>query len=398
MRKRIIPILLTVTAFLMVACQGKETPVDPSPPDPTVDPEEEVFPIIAWTGIKSNETSWKFTPMKEAGVNVYLGWYDTLAEVMQALEDAEKAGVKLIIKSDELFSDVSGTVKRMRECPALFGYHISDEPSVSDFALLSQIVKSIQRYDSDHPCYINLYPNWAWGGNTGYLGNVNNFLNQVPVTFLSFDNYPIREINGVTSLRDDWYKNLEDIRTASRARKMPFWAFALALSHKLNGFLYPVPSIGHLRLQQFSNLVYGAQAFQYFTWWGAFQGTKTAVYDRVKQVNEELQGLAPVFYGAEVKAVWHTGSSLPFGTSPVSHLPDGVESLVTEDIGTVVSYIEKNGKCYFAIVNKDFALPRKITVKLGPNVKQVLKDGTMVPAVSGEVEMPAGDIIVYNLK
>lgn len=42
---------------------------------------------------------------------------------------------------------------------------------------------------------------------------------------------------------------------------MPFWAFALALSHKLdNTHFYRIPTLAELRLQVFSNLAYGAQA------------------------------------------------------------------------------------------------------------------------------------------
>lgn len=201
------------------------------------------FPIVSWTDIESDEYVKRFTSMKECGINVYLGWYKSLDEVMLALDGAQKAGIRLITKSDELFSDPANTVRTMMSHPALFGYHIKDEPEVSDIPTLASQVKAIQAVDDKHFCYINLYPNWAWGNIDGYMSKLTSFLSQVPVRFLSFDHYPVMEVDGVSSLRREWYKNLEDVRRVSRARNIPFWAFALSLSHKIDGVLYPIPTL-----------------------------------------------------------------------------------------------------------------------------------------------------------
>ena len=85
------------------------------------------FPIIAWTDNQTPEQFVaRFTSMKECGINVYLGWYKSLDEVMLALDGAQQAGIKLITKSDELFSDTENAVRTMMSHPALFGYHIKD--------------------------------------------------------------------------------------------------------------------------------------------------------------------------------------------------------------------------------------------------------------------------------
>ena len=75
-------------------------------------------------------------------------------------------------------------------------YHIEDEPEVSEFSMLSGRIKDIRKYDQERPCYVNVYPNWAWGGEDSYLPKLRSFLKTVPVSFLSFDNYPIKMIGG----------------------------------------------------------------------------------------------------------------------------------------------------------------------------------------------------------
>ena len=357
--------------------------------------EDNEFPILAWTGIDV-----KFPPMKEAGFNLYLQWYDNLNEVLKALNDAYAGGIKLITSCPELKNNTEATVNSLMNHPALYGYHLDDEPEVSEFQSLSRWTAQIQAIDSKHPCYINLYPNWAWGGADKYAANVAAFLEQVPVPFLSFDYYPIVQINGAPSiLRPDWYRNLEDISAAAKAKKIPFWAFVLALSHTLDAsHFYPVPTLAELRLQVFSNLAYGAQGIQYFTYWGIYQSGPTQVYDRVKTVNQEIRNLSSVFLHANVISVWHTGNQLPNGTRPINQLPSPIKSLITSDGGAVVSFLEKGNDQYLAVVNRDYRNPMSLTVSFDVSVKKVEKSGSIIEANSGTIQVEAGDMIIYTWK
>lgn len=101
----------------------------------------------------------------------------------------------MITSSKDLLSVATAeeVVKAMMNHPALYAYHLKDEPEVNDLPGLGELVKKIKTIDSHHPCYINLYPNWAWGKEL-YSENVKSFIEQVPVPFISFDNYPIVSI------------------------------------------------------------------------------------------------------------------------------------------------------------------------------------------------------------
>ena len=373
-----------------------EKPDRPEVEDIDVDGE---FPIIAWTGIDAKDTEAKFGPMKECGINTYLGWYATMDEVKLALGNAEKAGVKCIVRTNDFLGKIQTEVPQMKDFPALLAYEVMDEPEVSDFDMLKDVVEAVGKLDPDHPCYINVYPNWAWGGAKSYASRLTQFLNKVPVTFLSFDYYPIRQTDGVRNLRPDWYYNLEDVRTVSRKFGVPFWAFALALSHSITDAYYPVPTVADLRLQQFSNLVYGAQAFQYFTYWGIYQAAPTPVYDRVRQVNKEIQSLAFIFKGADVKNVWHTGSSLPNGTKALSAMPYGVKSITSGDEGVIVSQVEKDGKTYVAIVNKDYQKEQTVRIEFTKEYVRYDNCGYKMSALSdGSITMEPADIAIFEIK
>jgi len=395
MMKRLSIIIGVLAAVVLSGCEKT-----PSSGGQTTCPEvnQGEFIILSWSDIIDADAEWKLEKLKEAGFNAYLGWFKTFAEVDAILTSADRLGMKIITSCPEIQTDPKNVIEAMSAHPSLYGYHIEDEPEVSEFSMLAGEIKNIRKYDTERPCYVNVYPNWAWGGEDAYLPKLRSFLKSVPVSFLSFDNYPIKMVAGERKVRDDWYHNLEDIRTASREAKMPFWGFALALAHSTSEASYPVPTIGDLRLQQFSNLVYGASAFQYFTTWGIIQSSGvTGVYADVKRVNEELKQLEKIFLGAEIKNVWHTGKVIPSGTKKLNAYPAGISSISTGDEGAVVSYFSNNGKKYIAFVNKSCTGGLDVKIDFKTTAARVDKNGTESP-VEDSYRIPAGDIIIFTWK
>lgn len=359
--------------------------------------EQDEMPIVAWTGIEAENAYTKFLKLKEAGFNTYLGWYDDIATVQHVLHEADRAGVQLIISSPELKTNVQQTVSAIADSPALMGYHLDDEPETSELDEIGSWARKIQAVDSKHPVYVNVYPNWAWGKEQ-YRSTLQTYLDKVPVPFLSFDNYPIVSIDGNPSVvRPDWYRNLEEVAQAAKKKNIPFWAFVLALSHRLDAsHFYQVPTLGELRLQVFSNLAYGAQAIQYFTFHGVYREAETPVYALVKTVNQEIQDLSTVFMHATVQDVWHTGSALPEGTRGISSLPGPIKSIHTGEKGAVVSHLTKDNKDYLIIVNKDYRSTMELKVEADSGVKRMLKNGQTQSAADTPIQVEAGDVVIYT--
>ena len=371
-----------------------------------------VIPILAWWSIPESETSAeRFLELKESGINISFTPYSKIGELEKALNAAQKAGVKIFASCPELRTEPEKTVRRIMKHPALFGYHLVDEPSAAAYKDLGKWTVPIQSIDKEHPCYINLLPNWApaqaFGTNT-YSEHVELLIKEVPLPFLSFDHYPLTVgAEGKRQIGSAWYQNLEIIASISQKAKMPFWAFALTTAHAT----YPVPTIGEIKLQMFSNLAYGAQGLQYFTYWTPEQGRdqdfhhgpigldwkRTEVYDRVKQINKEIQNYAGVFLNAKLVTIAHAGLNRPSGTRYIDMLPKQIKVLETNGKNAIVSIMEKDNRQFLVIVNKDFENPMKLTIYTDDVVQKVLTDGTLIPANSytPTIEIDPGDMAIY---
>lgn len=366
------------------------------------------IPVHAWFSIPPEYTSVeRYRELAEAGFTTSMSGFPDAAAVAKALDAAGKAGVKLFITCPELSTDPEGTVRRFMGHPALAGYHLRDEPNAKDFPDLAAWMKRIQAVDRDHPCYINLYPTYANEQQLGtptYQAHVDSFVAAVPVPFISLDHYPVLE-NG---LRPDWYENLEIISDAARKIGKPFWAFALSVAIYP---VYPVATTATLRLQVYSDLAYGAQCIQYFTYWTppsgqekfhdgpiTAEGKRTPVYDLVREMNREIQRRARVFSGARVVSVGHTGSAIPRGTKPFVPFPP-FSGVRTEGKGAVVSRFENGGATYLMVVNRDYRnpMPLEIVLEPGAKVNRVNREGIAVPVKGERIRetVPPGDAAVF---
>lgn len=389
-------ILLCVSVFFQFARAGE--------PAPTTRP---TIPIHAWVGIPQEQTSVeRYKELAECGFTTSFSGFSSVKSALAALDSAQAAGVKLFISLPQLEKDPEGTVRLLQNHPALAGYHLRDEPSAGDFADLAPWTARIQAVDKAHPCYINLFPTYASAEQLGcptYQEHVDRFVKLVPVPFMSFDHYPVVG----NALRADWYQNLEIIRNASLAAHKPFWAFVLSVAHGP----YPVPTPAHLRVQAYSDLAYGAQCIQYYTYWTPVdatwnyrdgpidaKGNRTATYARVRDMNREIRALAPVFIGSDVLSVGHTGQ-LPAGTK--QYEPQApVLSLKTGGAGAVVSILSQPERRYLVIVNRDINnnLPLSIRFDAAVGVARLDKAPEVQPLRDGafDGELSPGDICIFT--
>jgi len=366
---------------------------------------EKSIPIMAWSGIPSEETTFeRFNELREMGVNINLCNYPNAEAMKKALDIAQKVGIKMVTSCPELKTDVESTVKRFMNHPALAGYFLRDEPILKDFAELGEWAKKIKSIDSHHFCFVNLiaaiHPSKTEVlGTDSYADYIRVFAGEVPVGQISYDFYPVL----VDGIHERWYEGLEIVSAESRKLALPFWAFALASSYNE---LHPEPTIPAIRLQMFSNLAYGAQGLEYWSYWMSqglrsapigLNGKRTVIYDRIKEVNSEIQNFASVFAGAKVISVNHTGTVIPRGTSRLTSLPAAIKVFETEGAGALVSTLENGEDTFFVIVNRDLEKPMPFIIYGDETLKKVLKEGTIVNAgiYDRKTELEPGDIAVY---
>ena len=386
--------------------------------------------IVSWGGISAEKADTLYSLAKECGFDTHLGLYSTQEKALASMDAAERAGIGIIINFPQLKDSTDAAVAMIKDHPALVAYHIKDEPVVADYQWLSGLCKKIESIDTLHPCYVNLLPNWSWGVEE-YRANIEGFASEFDLPFYSFDNYPVIEVDGATQIRPDWYRNLEEFSAMARRHGKPFWAFALAKAHSITEpqvAVYTEPTLGHLRLQVFSNLLYGAQAIQYFNFTGIVDPStceKKPAFDLIKQVNSEVLAYSPVFAGCSVSGVWHTGDSIPCGTVSLDAMPDGMphervrslrirpagsetesdvpaiggdvsSSFGDRQMGAVVSLIENGGDAYLAVQNRSCMEAAVLDISFDGLVSLVTSDG-LVRFNGQPIVLEPGDVAIFQL-
>ncbi len=385
-----------------------------------------IIPVMSWGGITQSEISVEsYKKLKDVGVNIDIAFFSNTEAIASALDMAGKAGIKLMISCPELKSNPEKIANRFKNHQALEGYFLSDEPGKPLFQELSDWQKKIHSADTKHYSFVNLYPNINSNktkfGTKDYAEYISSFDNLFPAPYLSFDFYPV--VDG--GLHPRWFENLEFFASNYKNNGRPFWAFALTTSYlaysddagqpSLNDFyqlyktynpektfVHDIPTLGSLRLQIYSNLAYGAQGIEYWSFRGFgspldSQGKRTVVYDRLQKVSNEIQQLSGVFKGAKVISISHTGSDIPNETQRLTKLPDPIKLIETIGEGAVISQLENGKNSFLVIVNRDFKNPMKLIIYTDDSVKKVLKDGTLIPAseYSSSTEVEPGDAAIY---
>jgi precorrin-6B methylase 1 len=106
-----------------------------------------------------------------------------------------------------------------------------------------------------------------------------------------------------------------------------------------------------------------------------------------------------LFYGAKITSVKHLGRTLPEGTSRQNTMPVNLKQLkVVSAKGAIISLLNKEGKQYMAIVNKD---PQRamtvLTEKKNDTPRHVTKE-LKEEAMKQRYVVPAGDVLLFMLK
>jgi len=368
------------------------------------------IPIVAYYGIPLKYSNVnRFKEFKEAGFDVSICFYnDTPVDtLLRILDDAQKSGIQLLISSGWVSVQPHVGIPRLKNHPALYGYFLQDEPWPTDIQETTQRYKAMARQDTKKPTYVNLLPDYGDGiPREIKMPPYKQYLQQastIGLPFISFDFYPIMK----SGIRNTWYSCLEDIRQESLRTGKPFWAFALCTPH----CDYPQPTIESLRLQIYSNLAYGAQAIEYFTYWTpkptdewdfhdapiSIDGQRTKNYSLVKRMNQELRNLLPLFDKAEIQTVNHM-VRIPEGTTRIQRIPTNIKKLkITGRQGAIISTFKKDGHLYMAIVNKDYQSDMKLYISAKRNVTMLTKQ-LKETSIKSNYKIGGGDILLFKLK
>ena len=368
------------------------------------------IPILGFIGAYSADHRLEdYRAMRDAGFDVSVDGYDSIGEITLSLNLARQVGIKLMVAGRQIMDFPAETAGAVRHHPALFGYMLGDEPRMADFDTYRHRYHAIRAADPAHLCYQNLFPYYGDElletiGAASYEEYLGKF-SEIPLPQISFDFYPIWDYD----IRPTWYYTLEAVRRESLRTGVPFWAFVLSTPH----VGYPQPTLEMLRLQIYSNLAYGAQAIQYFTFRTppqddtydyhngpiTLEGQKTETYNIVRDMNRELHEVIPFFDGCTVERVGHL-LEVPLGTERFNGAPRGLRRLkVVGTRGAVVSVLRQGDKRYLAVVNKDFETDLRVDIAFSsPRRPLWPKAFAKAPAASSQsLTLSGGNLLIFEL-
>lgn len=297
------------------------------------------YPITFWYGIRKPFLSReRLIEARDAGFNVIECSYDTQTNLW-VLSMCRELGLKANVSDDRMYHALSGEegwqasldgiIADYKDCPALNRFFVRDEPTERDFDAIGRVVSYMHEHDPAHGEYINLLPLPAILPYDNYERHVNEYLEAVKPTLLSYDHYNLmyrevpagapmpeeiadlsdenRQRNGWVGKvyeawdREGYYDNIELIRRKARDAGIPWMTIILLVEH----WVYRRPSESEMRREAFNALTYGSCSLSYFTYWTPgtghsepwsyhhgiilSDGTKGEKYAIVREINRELQ-------------------------------------------------------------------------------------------------------------
>jgi len=383
------------------------------------------LPILGWWGIPENKvTLERYQEARQAGFTALMQAASNAEKMRGFLDLAQSAGIKLSVLLPEFDKEgLESAVAMLKDHPALLMWHVKDEPKYKDFETVAKTIRRIDAVDGKHPCYVNHIADASDSmGVPDYAAYMERMLREFRPKLISADFYPCRladttrdvpyrDIGNEVYVCPTWYRQLEYLSGLARREHLPLALFACDVAHNVIDYVYPVPTVAMLRLQMYSNLAYGARMLQYFTYWNPYSktrlkfhesiiredGTRSPVYDRVRQVNRELQARAFVFMDAELVSVAHTGPEIPIGTQRLGKLPPFVKSLKTPDGGAVVAQFSGSKFDALVVVNRSPVREMQLNITLDPSVVRILEDGFSVSAATygGAYSVSAGAAEIF---
>lgn len=280
--------------------------------------EEKLLPIGGWstpaaglrndyTGIEdSYDRAWQLLADAHLNYMITLEEWSSHYWTLDSASSAYKAGIKLWYNctADSAGSALEriNAILNSEYADVLEAIYLKDEPTLNDFDEVKSLYDGISAGLTEHELtYLaNLLPTYAASNLIGndYRTYVRNYLETVKPDILMFDYYPFVNGDNVSSML---VNNVIAIQEANRAG-VPLYTFIQ--SSGFSGSAEPTEE--QLRLNVQINLATGSKGIAYFVVceyakdWGytpalTYDGKTTALYDKIKSVNEDVLAMKGVY-------------------------------------------------------------------------------------------------------
>lgn len=252
------------------------------------------------------------------------------------------------------------SVKEFGSHPALFGYHVGDEPDAGmkrTFFEVCKVEKEIAPHL--HP-YANLLPFFPGieerAGTDTWPKYLDSFCTDAKADLVSYDCYT--QMNPGEGGWESYFENLRLYREAALRNGVPFWNTVLSVGH----YNYRVPNTDEVKWQFNTTVGSGAHGLLWFFYYmrephGNYRlspvdehWNRTPTYDAIRRVQKSFhKRYGDLFTRLACTRVRFHGKAYGGGEL---FSPDGVVSKVVSDGKVMVSnFVDEKGRRYAMIVN-----------------------------------------------
>ena len=367
------------------------------------------------------------TQLVEGGWNV--AWCSE-----KELDVAQRHGLRALL-TDPLLSpaslenpaELNALLARVKGHPAMYAYHLVDEPGAGQFPVLGRLVAHLRQEVPALLAFINQLPTYANNEQLGvpgervpaYREHLRQFVDTVHPGLLSYDHYQFSNEGD----NDQYFLNLALVRQQALSAGLPFLNIVQASNWVPGSSASPaaprIPTPDEMRYLVYTTLAYGAQGISYYVYcypnheggMATADGKPTPLYHAVKPLNHEFTAIATELQPLVSLGVFHAGM-LPPGTvtlpadSPVQFDPPvparpyqagaRVEGLLLTTFGP-----GSGGKpSHLMLVNLDYKTPQKCHLRTPSPVETFHPDTRKWEAHSGlltELSLPQGGGILLRL-
>lgn len=289
-------------------------------------------------------------------------------------------------------------IERVRSHPALYAYHLVDEPGAGAFPALGKLVAYLRQRDPAHMAYINLLPTYASDGQlqvsndaaerakVGYpqdFAGVNTddktalryrehlrlFVETVHPDLISYDHYHFMK----NSDGSQYFLNLALIRMAALEAGKPFLNIIQTCDSPSEG--WRGPGEHELRWLTYTSLAYGAQGISHFRYdVGLWKDpndptTPLPLYWALCQINREFVAIATELGSLKSLGAYHCGT-LPLGGQALPPKSVFVPEPASQEV--LFGYFGKSARrpTHVVVVNLDYKGAATTTL-VGPGPMEV---------------------------
>ena len=289
---------------------------------------------------------------------------------------------------------IKEAVRAAGKSPAIKGYFLFDEPSVTDFPGLGKAVAAVKKYAPGKLAYINLFPDYATLGapdrsqlgTSNYTEYLERFVAEVNPQLISYDNYMVEYSDDLKDAAKaaSYYQNLLEVRRVAQQHQLP--CLQIVSANQLRPEV-PIPSPANLQFQAYTTLAAGYRGVTWYNYYGpGYKYTaidpsnrKTLTWLYLRDINAQIAALAPIMSRLASTGVFF---SAPGPVSKLPLLPGNLVDAVSCPTPVMVGeFKHSDGEAYVMIVNLSLERSAKFTF----TTRQPRDSVRLVSAVDGSL-------------